>query len=116
VRRPEPDKQLTLGGVGRPELLGSLVAHVAPPIRVATRRSSFRSGLSSTNEPPGTTCGLPSSRAVVTLAVRVPSMTNARHSCSVILRTGRERTPLGQVCLIAASAAATCARERSPSF
>src|SRR4051794_13127755 len=41
----------------------------------------------------GTTCGLPSLRAVATLAVRVPSMTNARHSCSVILRIARERTP-----------------------
>src|SRR3954462_32431 len=40
----------------------------------------------------GTTCGLPSLRAVATLAVRVPSMTNARHSCSVILRIACEAT------------------------
>src|SRR3954471_2382549 len=42
----------------------------------------------------GTTCGLPSLRAVATLAVRVPSMTNARHCSSVILRIACERTPL----------------------
>src|SRR3954462_14274466 len=48
---------------------------------------------SSTNHT-GTTCGLPSLRAVATLAVRVPSITNARHSCSVIFRIACERTPL----------------------
>src|SRR3954470_21486317 len=40
----------------------------------------------------GTTCGLPSLRAVATLAVRVPSMTNARHSSSLMWRMSGERT------------------------
>src|SRR4051812_20101233 len=48
---------------------------------------------SSTNHT-GTTCGRPSFRAVATLAVRVLSMTNACHSCSVMRRIAREPTPL----------------------
>src|SRR4051795_1309528 len=40
----------------------------------------------STTNHTGTTCGLPSSRVVATLAVRVPSITNARHSSSVMRR------------------------------
>src|SRR3954468_5194737 len=28
VRRPKPDEQLTLGGIARPELLGSVLSHV----------------------------------------------------------------------------------------
>ena len=136
VRRPESDKQLTLGGVARSELFGSLVSHVTPAdlgrdaaqlvqvgaqldrtldhdeaergrlvidaqarIPITTERCAFDRGrggcehdvLAVENEPHRTTCGLPSLRAVATLAVRVPSITNARHSCSVILRIACER-------------------------
>src|SRR4051794_1209626 len=67
----------------------------AAPLTEAAVVVNTTSSPSRTNHT-GTTCGLPSLRTVATLAVRVPSSTNACHSCSVMRRISREATPLPQ--------------------
>ena len=76
-----------LDGVARPELLGPLIPHV-PPADPGRHPAQL------------VQVGAP----VATLAVRVPSITNARHSSSVILRIAGERIGHGSTLRVRAAA------------